>query len=378
MSDLKCSFCLSEDDDRKYLTSDDGKACVCSNCAMMLTQYVLQEREQDSSEPDSKNQQKNSNSKALADSEYPYLTQINIGLIQDGTEDLIECMNIPTILILSNDDGEKNLVILSEEDRKEFNDIYDAYDFCAKFLSELGIANLSKEKILGLITSAADEDEDGMYEIIQNEGGEVLLSQSMVIENLIDQAEDSLANSDLINMPFCLVQYSNEANIKIKNGNLFVNDDSIEMSEITILPGYMDWMANKVCIHVKNNESQKSHKDSDVAAEDDKNIKFQDYLVALEDKWMEKNVINTFIIDCDGSLNAVHFRFEDDDDDDDDGYYLLCELEVENIDSLPDDVEENILNEIEYAFDEIREGLEEEGLDLDAYLGEKVLLNKVN
>jgi len=372
MSDLKCSFCLSEDDDRKYLTSDDGTACVCSNCAMMLTQYVLQEREQDSSEPDSKNQQKNSNSKALAlaDSEYPYLTQINIGLIQDGAEDLIECMNIPTILILSNVDGEKNLVILSEEDRKEFNDIYDAYDFCAKYLSELGIANLSKEKILGLITSAADEDEDGMYEIIQNEGGKVLLSQSMVIENLIEQAEDSLANSDLINMPFCLVQYSNEANIKIENGNLFVNDDSIEMSEITILPGYMDWMANKVCIHVKNNESQKSHKDSDVITEDDKNIKFQDYLVALEDKWMEKNVINSYVLDAGGSVNQVAFRFEDEGDE----FYFVCELEVEGLEELPEDVEENILNEIEWAFDEIREDLEANGLDLDNYLGEKVLL----
>ena len=48
MSDSKCSFCLSEADDRRYLTSDDGTACVCSNCAMMLTQYVLQEQEEES------------------------------------------------------------------------------------------------------------------------------------------------------------------------------------------------------------------------------------------------------------------------------------------------------------------------------------------
>lgn len=162
MSDLKCSFCLSEDDDRKYLTSDDGTACVCSNCAMMLTQYVLQEKENDTQAP-----------------------------IKD---------------------------------------------------------------------------------------------------------------------------------------------------------------------------------------ENDKNNLYQDALLALEENWMEKNVINTFIIDCGGTLNEVHFRFKDDDD----GYYLVCELEVENIDSLPDDVEENILDEIESAFDEIREGLEEEGLDLDAYLGEKVILNRVN
>ena len=41
MSDLRCSFCLSEDEDRKYLSSDHNEACVCSNCAMMLAQYVL-------------------------------------------------------------------------------------------------------------------------------------------------------------------------------------------------------------------------------------------------------------------------------------------------------------------------------------------------
>ena len=105
----------------------------------------------------------------------------------------------------------------------------------------------------------------------------------------------------------------------------------------------------------------------------DKNIVFQETLIALEENWMEKNVINTLILDSGGILNEVHFRFEDNDD----GYYLLCELEVENIDNLPDDVEEDILDEIEYAFDEIRENLKENGLDLDAYLGEKVYLNKV-
>lgn len=170
MSDLKCSFCLSEDDDRKYLTSDDGIACVCSNCAMMLTQYVLQEREEESK------------------------------------------------------------------------------------------------------------------------------------------------------------------------------------------------------------ESQSSNNEAESVSEDDKNIKFQDYLVALEDKWMEKNVINSYVLDAGGRINLVTFRFEDEGED----FYFVCELEVEDIDDLPEDVEQNILNEIEWAFDEIRGDLESEGLDLEGYLGEKLLLNKVN
>lgn len=118
------------------------------------------------------------------------------------------------------------------------------------------------------------------------------------------------------------------------------------------------------------NQNNEESEDGSVS---EKNEQFQEHLAALEDKWMEKNVINTFIIDAGGSVNEVHFRFEDEDD----GYYLVCELEVDGIDELPEDVEENILNEIEWAFDEIRDELEGEGLDLDAYLGEKVVLTPV-
>ena len=107
----------------------------------------------------------------------------------------------------------------------------------------------------------------------------------------------------------------------------------------------------------------------------DKNQLFGDALASIEDLWMEKNVINSYVLDCGGVINEIHFRFLDEGDD---GYYLICELEVENIDVLPNKAEENILNEIEWAFDQIRDDLESRGLDLDAYLGEKVLITKVN
>lgn len=268
MSDLKCSFCLSEDDDRKYLTSDDGTACVCSNCAMMLTQYVLQERENESDESQESHEEsessdddsgKNASNKKSKDSElnlsnltasYQYLQQINLGLVVEDYEDLIECMSIPSILILSSDGYESNLVIAGEDQQKLFEDVYEAYDYCAKFISDLKILDLSQKKILGLITSAADEDEDGMYDTLQNEGGEVLLSQSIDIQTLREEAEDSLDNTDLFDMPFCLVQYTDSANINIEDGSLSANGSDIELSEITELSGYMDSMENKVCVYV--------------------------------------------------------------------------------------------------------------------------------
>jgi len=106
----------------------------------------------------------------------------------------------------------------------------------------------------------------------------------------------------------------------------------------------------------------------------DKNLLFHDYLLALEDKWMEKNIVNSYILGCGGVINEVHFRFEDEDD----GYYLVCELKVEGIVSVPEDVEEKILNKIEWAFDDIRDELAEQGLDLDLSLGEKLVLTRVD
>ncbi len=117
-------------------------------------------------------------------------------------------------------------------------------------------------------------------------------------------------------------------------------------------------------------EVNQGHKKDDT----NKNEAFYDYLVQLEEKWMEKNVVNSYILQCGGVINEVHFRFEDQGDE----YYFVCELEVEGIDSVPGDVEEKILNEIEWAFDEIRDELEEQGLDLESSLGEKLVLTRVD
>lgn len=114
--------------------------------------------------------------------------------------------------------------------------------------------------------------------------------------------------------------------------------------------------------------------DTSQSAAINKNELFADDLASIDNLWMEKNIINSYVLDCGGTVNEINFRF----DDQNDGYYLICELQVENIDSLSKDVEENILNEIEWAFDEIRDDLAGRGLDLEEYLGEKVLISKVN
>jgi hypothetical protein len=103
------------------------------------------------------------------------------------------------------------------------------------------------------------------------------------------------------------------------------------------------------------------------------NEKFSDILQALEDKWMEKDFISTYIKECGGLLDFVTFRFKEEGGD----YYFECELEVEGLDSLPKEVEQKILNEIEWAYDEIYAELDSKGADLEGYLGDKLLLTRV-
>ena len=60
MANNKCSFCGSEDEDRKYLNTDDGSATICSTCAGMFTTY-MQNLNEDEDEDDSSNSQDDMN-----------------------------------------------------------------------------------------------------------------------------------------------------------------------------------------------------------------------------------------------------------------------------------------------------------------------------
>lgn len=188
----------------------------------------------------------------VGENQYPYLEMINLGVILDGVDDLIDCFKCPSILILMSDDYESTLLILPDGSQKSFDDRYEAYDFVANYLTDLNILDLSSETVLGLITSAADEDEDGMYDIVEGQGGEILLSNTIYIENLIEEAEEiGLSNNNLKNMPFCLIQFTEDANLIVKNGVFYVDGLKVNDEEISSLPGYIDHFENKVCIYVR-------------------------------------------------------------------------------------------------------------------------------
>jgi uncharacterized protein len=183
--------------------------------------------------------------------EYEYLYHINLGSILDEADDLIECFNTPGILILSTAGHENTLVVLDDGTIKEFEHVNEAYDCIAKYLANLDDVNYPESLILGLITSALEEDEDGMYDIIENDGGTVMLSKTINIENLTLEAQEDSIKSELANKPFCLVQFTDSTSIEIKNDNIIVDGNTIDFSEITGLSGYMDSLDYSVCVYIK-------------------------------------------------------------------------------------------------------------------------------
>lgn len=101
--------------------------------------------------------------------------------------------------------------------------------------------------------------------------------------------------------------------------------------------------------------------------------KYSDLFLPIEDHWMEKNVINTFVINDGGRVIDVHFsvRFADGGKD----FYIVLDLTVSGIDRLSDDAHGNILNEIEWAMDEIKDTeFSKYDLDVDHYLNEEINL----
>jgi hypothetical protein len=80
---------------------------------------------------------------------------------------------------------------------------------------------------------------------------------------------------------------------------------------------------------------------------------YGDLFSPIEESWLEKNVINTFVIDDGGSINNLTFSIQPTDDGAD--FDIVLNLYVSGISELSEDSEEKILNEIEWAIDEIRE-----------------------
>ena len=110
-----------------------------------------------------------------------------------------------------------------------------------------------------------------------------------------------------------------------------------------------------------------------IAANTNNPQKYADLFLPIEDHWMEKNVINTFVINDGGRVVDVHFRIRFADSGKD--FFVVLDLTVSGINKLSAEAHGNILNEIEWAMDEIKDTeFSEYDLDVDHYINEEINL----
>lgn len=164
------------------------------------------------------------------------LVSMNFGIVNEENDDLFECLINPSVNILIDESWENyNVQINDNIEVKSFQNIDDVYNYYAEFLINNKILNYNKLTLTGLLKSAKDEDEDGMHDILQEEGGELHFTR------------DSEIDSNFKDALFAIVQ-SSTIECSLKDDNSVEYDD--ENLNINELFGYIDDLDSSICIWI--------------------------------------------------------------------------------------------------------------------------------
>jgi len=95
--------------------------------------------------------------------------------------------------------------------------------------------------------------------------------------------------------------------------------------------------------------------------------KFGELIGPYEEIWLEKNIINSIIIDEGGSISDITFSVEPSEPDGDiaDGWLFVLTLGLREIASLSDDAKEAVMDKVEALTDDIGEEFATAGLDIE-------------
>lgn len=161
---------------------------------------------------------------------------MNFGIVNEENDDLFECLIHPSVNILIDENWENFKVQINDNIEVEnFKSINDVYNYYAEYLINNKILNYNKSTLVGLLKSARDGDEDGMYNILQEEGGELCFTRDSEIDSNFQDALFSMVQSSTI-----------ECSLK--------DDDSIEYDDenlnINELFGYVDDLDLSICIWI--------------------------------------------------------------------------------------------------------------------------------
>ena len=150
----------------------------------------------------------------------------------------------PGVAILSADDSTYILYYDGSEvtkiDKKE-EGFYDWSKEVADFLIKKNKYETSKEFLSGLLMCADNEDEDGLYDFMQENGGEVVFD-----------SPNNEINSDIgifVIKQTGEPQYTEDVLIKTDGLRLYIKDEKIELSQLS--SGHFDSYQDPILVYVR-------------------------------------------------------------------------------------------------------------------------------
>ena len=150
----------------------------------------------------------------------------------------------PGVAILSADDSTYILYYDGSEvtkiDKKE-EGYYDWSKEVAEFLINKNKYETSKEFLSGLLMCADNEDEDGLYDFLQENGGEVVFD-----------SPNNEINSDIgifVIKQIVEAQSTEDVSIQTDGSKLFINDEKIDLSRLS--SGHFDIYQNPILVYAR-------------------------------------------------------------------------------------------------------------------------------
>ena len=150
----------------------------------------------------------------------------------------------PGVAILSADNSTYILYYDRDEvtkiDKKE-EGFYDWSKEVAEFLIKKNKYEISTEFLSGLLMCADNEDEDGLYDFMQENGGEVVFD-----------SPNNEINSDIgifVIKQIGEAQSTEDVLIKTDGSKLFINDEKIDLSQLS--SGHFDSYQDPILVYAK-------------------------------------------------------------------------------------------------------------------------------
>ena len=148
----------------------------------------------------------------------------------------------PGVAILSADNSTYILFYDGDEvtkiDKKE-EGLYDWSKEVAEFLIKKNKYETSIEFLSGLLMCADNEDEDGLYDFMQENGGEVVFD-----------SPNNEINSDIgifVTKQIGEAQSTDDVSIKTDGSSLFINDETIELNQLS--SGHFDIYQDPILVY---------------------------------------------------------------------------------------------------------------------------------